>query len=209
MMDYLVGALEGSDPRITPVKGGLGGLANCIEIGDNSAVLLIDKTFPGDSWRNLMNAARTQYDHTSIVFYKDGETFFRNAAKKNHFKTNNRSLKHYTTEDMQKMIALRPEERDTNWDRSWVEYFQPESARLNEGVIAYQFANVEFDYSHITDDRFKPANTVSQRLFLVDDKVEHFSKLKFNPGFRGDGEGYLVDRRIESEEPLEIQTNLF
>lgn len=193
MMDYLVSSLEGSGPNIAPLRNqNINGLeANCIQVGNEGVVLLVDQKFPGDSFRRLWMGAQSQVgDNVAIVFYKDGQTFFRNAAERNYFKkSKGLSLKHYSDDEMHRMILFQPEEATVNNRRSWLQYFQPESERLSEGLVSYKFNTVTYDYDHIdkSEGRFKPSNRESTKVFIWKEKVEHSPQVQFRSPF-------LVDR---------------
>ncbi|MBM3228779.1 hypothetical protein FJZ20_02770 [Candidatus Pacearchaeota archaeon] len=171
MLDYMVSKLEGSSERITPSKRKLVGdiESNLIFVGENGIVLMVDKTYPRDSFKYLYRIARQGKERVASVVFKDGETFFRSAAEKNYFKKDQMlSLKNYDNEEIQRMMLLRPEEiflAQNNF--GLVQYFQPESPRNEEGLETFRFKPVKFDYSHIDSDyRFKPENTSSKRLHL-------------------------------------------
>ena len=118
-MDYLVGSLEGTGQKITPVKNkSLHGIkVNYIKVEDGGLVLLVDKKM-GKIRFPLIHRAAMQSSHGNVasVVFKDGKTFFRSAAApgdtqgKTYKSTKDLSLKRYTLEDMHNMIELRPEE---------------------------------------------------------------------------------------------------
>ena len=175
MLDYLVGKLEGSamvEPRAKAILGEEE--SRYLLVGEKGIVVLVDRVYPGNSFEQLIGAARQARPDVAVAFFKDGETFFRSAAEKNYFKMGkDLSLKKYTDEDMQRMMLLRPEEIFVvNMGRS-LQYYQPESERLVEEVVSFGFKPVEFDYSHIDSrERFKPRDTESKRLFIWKNRIE-------------------------------------
>jgi hypothetical protein len=201
MMDFMVASLEGSGQKITPIQAhnfrGHSGLVNCIGVENKGIIILIDQAFPGNSWLNILCASQRQFgENVGFVFYKDGKTFFRSAAEKNYFKkSKGLSLKNYSTEEMQKMILLRPEEGEINGSREWIQYFQPESTRLDEGLVSFKFGPVVFDYDHIDKGEFKPSDRESTKLFICKEKVEHIQELEFNGR-------YVLNR----QKPLTLET---
>ncbi len=179
MLDYVVSKLESSGEKIIPSKRNILGKieSNLIFVGDNGVVLLLDKIYPKDSFRYLHNIASQSKERVASVVFKDGETFFRSAAEKNYFKKDHKlSLKNYNAEDMQRMILLRPEEIIlTQKNFGQIQYFQPESSRMREGLETFRFKPVKFDYSHINSDYgFKPENTSSKRLHIWN-RRQHFT----------------------------------
>ena len=179
MLDYVVAKLEGSvegEGLIVPnTQAVLPGISSSyVKVGYTGIVLLIDKEYPGENFSMLYNKAQRQTpNNVGVVFLKDGETFFRSAAQRNYFKQSNRlSLKHYTPEQMQEMLLLRPEEIMLVNRARKLQYYQPESTRLEEGIETFDFGAVRFDYSHINPAvKFKPQDSFSERLFLHKSRV--------------------------------------
>ncbi len=167
MQEFLVEALRdggyNAEPKSREVVSGI--TTNLIAV-ENGGVVLIDKYYPGKSMNNLYDIFKRE--NIAYVFLKDGETFFKNAWEKNFFKKSQRlSLKHYDKDDLHKMILFRPEEKLIRNSREQVQYYQPASSRLQEGLRTFQFKNVRLDYSHISsNERFKPDNKNSEKLFI-------------------------------------------
>jgi len=122
-------------------------------------------------------------ENFAVVFYKDGKTFFRSAAEANYFKKKNElSLKNYTTEDMQHMILLRPEEIRVNQDKVFLQYYQPESARLQEGISTFRFEPVVFDYSHL-EKWYVDDDKDSERLFIWTERIDRSGDLQIHDDY--------------------------
>lgn len=188
MTDYVVACLEGSGPKIQPVRNqNVQGLeASCILVGNEGVVLLVDQVFPRDSFRRLWTSACSQFgNNVGIVFYKDGKIFFRSAAPSKFFKKGKGlSLKGYSDEDIQRMITTRPEEALAIERGRRLQYFQPESERLSEGLVSFKFSPVTFDYSHIDSSvQFKPENRESAKLYIWREKSEHTGELELKDGY--------------------------
>jgi len=151
MMDYLVSSLEGSDQKIVPVTNAFGNLkANYIRAGDKKSVFLIDKDYSDKALRDIYKMAQINGNDITFVFYKDGETYFKNAAEKNGFKRRDElSLKNYTAEQIRRMIKFTHEEKFVNEIADLMHYYQPESKNLKEGIIGYKFSPIKFNYSHL------------------------------------------------------------
>ena len=176
MLDYIVARLVGSEEKIIPIRKRIfeGLEANIILVGNDGVVLMVDKIYPKNLFQRLHDFSKQGKERVASVVFKDGKTFFRSAAEKNYFKKDNLlSLKNYSSDDMQRMILLRPEEitlANRNFGR--VQYFQPGSPRMEEGLETFRFNPVEFDYSHIDSKyRFKPQDTSSRRLHIWDQRT--------------------------------------
>jgi hypothetical protein len=131
--------------------------------------------------------ARSRGIDTAAVLFKDGKTFFRSAAEKHGFKSSDNyelSLKNYNSSEIQRIICLRPEEIFLRAvTRNQVQYYQPASERLDQGLVVYKYDNVEFDYSHIDEnDGFKPENRESTKLFIWNDSDFHDGKFELKKG---------------------------
>jgi hypothetical protein len=172
MMDYISARLENEGRQVVSIAGNL---ANCIYLQDKGLVLMVDRVFPKSEFPRAFAQAKEITPNVAAVVYKDGETFFRSAAageeetgiRAKHSKLrDDRSLKNYTSEDMKNVISFRPEEEFLrNRNGGWVQYYQPQSDRLQEGIVSYRFEPVTFDYSHIPDSaRFGPIQKDSERL---------------------------------------------
>jgi len=169
MKDYLVSKLEGFysnlEPKTNEILGGI--KSNYIFVSPNEVVFFIDQEYPKDSLRKIHNIFHNRDVEVAHVIFKDGKTFFRSASERHYFKKERElSLKNYSKEDMYKMILFRPEEIFLKSRRSHLQYYQPNSQKLNEGIDTFAFENVVFDYSHIPKDKFKPQNRVSERLHI-------------------------------------------
>lgn len=174
MKDYILSRLNSSSGKTLPVSKELvsGIKSNYILVGNEGVILLVDQVYPGDSLKTLNDMAKRQGRNAVAVLYKDGETFFRSAAEKIQFKqTYDLSLKNYPKEDLHKIILLRPEEIFLNSRQHLVQYYQPCSENLGEGVESFAFNPVHFDYSHIDSRyRFKPRDIDSKRLYTWKDR---------------------------------------
>jgi len=100
--------------------------------------------------------------NTQIRFFKDYENFFVRMVQTNISKRENKSLKNYRGR-IDKIIALNNLERFTlfgfdkflmrNFNTKHLEnlkifYYQPKTARLNEGIRTFKPEPVIFDYTH-------------------------------------------------------------
>jgi hypothetical protein len=102
--------------------------------------------------RELMSTLRHNHSEgisTAHIFYKDGETFMVRLGRRGKIK-DIRSLKQYTKQQIDAMIHLRDIE-GVVLERSGGEliYYQPETARLEEGIRIFEMRRVALDYTHI------------------------------------------------------------
>jgi hypothetical protein len=185
MRDYVMSHLEGSGETITPKSKEVvpGITSNYLLVGKtgeaaSGAVILVDQKYPKSTLRQLNEVftnPRNNIANIAYVLFKDGETFFRSAAageeetgihSKRSKLRDDRSLKNYTDEDLRRMISFRPEEEFCmSRNSGWIQYYQPQSDRLEEGVVSYKFSPVTFDYSHLSAEaRFGPETKDSERL---------------------------------------------
>jgi hypothetical protein len=196
MQEYIVEKLrlneEHVEPRNKNLVDGRAIESSYIVVGDKGLVLLVDQIYPGDCFDNLhrkiVNArdsqGNLQFERFAVVFYKDGKKFFRSSvagedgeaglASMRFKNTYGLSLKHYNAEDLRRIITCRPEEIVALCRSSWLQYYQPVSERLEEGIASYRFAPVHFDYSHLDGTEYRPSNTDSKRLHIW--KENHLNK---------------------------------
>jgi hypothetical protein len=206
MVDYFAANLRGNgrvEPRRREVLKGSGIESSYILLGKNEGVVfLVDQTYPKNSFREVYHGMKNCIPNVAPVFYKDGQTFFRSAVageektgiESKQFKSSkDLSLKNYGSDDLHRMISLRPEEHFVSRSLGkWVQYYQPESERLEKALVACKFKPVVFDYSHIPpDQRFGDETKESERLSIWREKKEIIGNL-------GLDNGYLVGRPISS-----------
>lgn len=195
--DYLVDRLSDSGISVIPYEQSVAGndvafiTASDQNTGKNGLVILVDRIFTGDSLRHVKGQFRnSQWDNIAFAFYKDGKTFFRAGVKFDSYSRGKSkyglSLKHYNNVEINRMINFRPEEQLAyEQGKGWVQYYQPTSQNLSEGIVNLKFEAVRFDYSHITEyeGRFKPANKDSEKLRIWKERNENSGKLKIESGF--------------------------
>lgn len=180
MLDFLVSKLEDENRKVLPQSITLHGNKIDYILTEEGLILLVNKKFGDDNFNKVLNAIRNEFKNSGIVFYKDGKTFFRNAQEKYDFKRKySLSLKNYNSEQMNRMIILTPEEIIANNQKNLVQYYQPNSERLEEMLVTYKYNPVNFDYSHINShEQFKPDDKSSKRLYIWNDKHETNKPLK-------------------------------
>ncbi len=122
--------------------------------------------------------------YTANIFYKDGDSFFVRLAGKGHFKGDDRSLKNYGPEDLNRMVHLRGLEKlvlDMQDPCNSLVYYQPKTERLQESLREFDMVEVILDYSHVG---------------------------RFDPGYGFAHNGPSKDYRIAKEESLMQDGNL-
>lgn len=177
MLDYLVNALHEGGSRVQACSKKLvtNFKSNYIKVNDDGLVILCDREYTADAFKKFVRAAKDQYENVAVVFLKDGKTYFRTANPRAHIQGDGRSLKNYTPEQLQRIMLLRPEEQHFVSGKSGgtIQYYQPKSDRLEECLVEYKFQTVQFDYSHVGNDRFQPLNRTSVREYEWKSKNEH------------------------------------
>jgi hypothetical protein len=207
MMDYLLGKLENnSDYSHVMPRDRLKNLDVKIDnillqdiSGKYGLILLVNQKISGKDFNGvysqLIRTAQENDSNLGVVFYKDGEDFFKSGAKFCYYYDGGKfklktPLKHYGTDDIHKMILLRPSEMQL-LDKgkismnSSLQYYQPKSAHLDEGIVEFKFAPVKPDYSYFkdtvyrkeSDTRFIPASqTEYANLKMWIDRIEYSGK---------------------------------
>lgn len=170
MSSYLLRQLCAGGESVHPCGLDLAvGGASLYLLGNDGALLTVYGAVGRDSFAEIAQKfASPQFNKSrrALVFLK-GTPFFRSAARDNHFKADDLSLKNYSPSQINHMILLRPEEQQRVSIRPTVQYYQPASELLEEGLLSVTYTPVEFDYSHIDSSlRFKPHNRTSSKLFI-------------------------------------------
>jgi len=190
MKDYLVNQLEGFSDKVEPrsreVLKGSGITSNYILVGDKGMVILVDQIYPNNTLNRLSCVADKQgLANKAFIFLKDGKTFFRDAANGSKAglgaKRNKFSLRNYTEQEKTQMIAFRPEEVLINNSREHLQYFQPDSDRLEQGIESFKFKPVRFDYTHRTDLQ----NADSKRIHLWNRRSHNNGPFDLSKGYLG------------------------
>lgn len=176
MRDYLVDKLREShgvvEPRTKEILQGSGD-TDYLLLGKekDGIILLVNRIYTKDSFNKIYNGVRNQIPNIGVVLYKDGKTFFRSAMAGEEDtgikrKRRKMSLSHYTNEQKNRMISLRHEEKFLRERGRQVQYYQPESAELEQGIVTYSFQPVEFRYDGPTLSGWNPEDKHSERLFM-------------------------------------------
>jgi len=208
------------EPKTEQLVSGIDSSFIEVDCGDSlGALLLADQKYPRERF-NAPEGSGRRYAHGDTklraasaelrnrnyriappIFYKDGTTFFRSAAARPAVqrKRDGRSLKDINGAESVNLILFSPEEcyalERVGWlqGKRFIQYFQPDSDRLDEKVVSFEFVPVAFDYSHL-DSRANPfaVDRDSKRYFRWVEKFERDGALVLRPGpMRINGAPYL------------------
>lgn len=140
-------------------------------------ILLHNNKLTEKDYQNIVNNNALQGIYTSTVHFKDGILNYVPAAAKGHLKNHGKSLKHYSPQEINKMIKLRTPEKKTLEYLSpsrIVNYYQPESSNLEEAIKGTELKNVKFDYSHLRPGDpgygFSISGTTSKEFKIADEE---------------------------------------
>lgn len=99
--------------------------------------------------RSTLGYNRSKGIDTAHIFYKDGKTFMVRLGVRGNIKDPG-SLKRYSKEQIDAMIHLRDLEKAVlGMSGGELAYYQPETARLEEGIRIFEMVRVALDYTHI------------------------------------------------------------
>lgn len=133
---------------------------------DELAVLFVNKPVSENNLRTQLRNARAWPQTFTPVFIKDAKTYFRSAAFSDELKRDTRfqkSIAHYPQEDKKKMVYFKPAERAARQLQGAVNYYQPETDRLEEKLLAYRFNDV---LQKPTSNHAFARETYSRKVFL-------------------------------------------
>ena len=193
MQEYIVSRLEASNPHTEPRTKKIGRKnSSYVLVGEEAEtagiVLLIDQHYSRQDFLDLYRQAKQYKKDVAVVLIKDGTTFFRPAKHRGHKRRKpDRSLKKYSAQELQKLLMLHPIESFLAENRDSMQYYQPESERLEEGLECFQFKPVVFDYTG-REEWYLPEERKSESLFLWTDRKH----LEGDLVLEGD---YLKDRK--------------
>ena len=163
MQEYLVDKLSGSYKTVKNKSNIFTSdiRTNYITLDDNGIVLLVDKEYPRDSYREhnltsfqiIYEKAKREKEHVGVVVYKDPETFFRSAAAHKHKNNGQFGSSRYGAKDLHNILWFRPEERFLFDKNKTLQYYQPKSQRLEECLATYTYAPITAFYSGTTNKR--------------------------------------------------------
>ena len=129
-------------------------------------MILVNRQIPLDELVDLNKKVKADLGPNAnniVIFYKDGETFFRRMVDNSSWRTD-KSLKKYTENEINQIISLTVQERyammgfneilvnnfsPRDLTDKVLHYFQPQTKLFTQTVRKFRPYQVEFDYSHI------------------------------------------------------------
>ena len=173
MKDFLVDRVVSAGFGVEPVsKKFYGSEVNYLRVDDGNdkkILFLVGGKYSEARFKPIYDKAKDQFgENFGMVFYKDGTTFFRSyALTVRATEKRERSLRNYDETEIRRMILLTPEEIIAR-RRGFLQYYQPESERLTEGLRTFKFVPVKYDYRYIPSDdgRKIPTEKDSPRIFI-------------------------------------------
>ncbi len=150
---------------------------------DNLGIILI----PNKSCltkKKLLNERSNLVKYTiyiNSIFYKDGKNFYQRMVDTNSSWRTDKSLKNYSSYEINQIIRLTDLERlvATNYDLYYMSepeylknkiltYYQPQTQRLNDGIIKRKIKSVILDYDHIPqNERFTSEQELSKTYYFL------------------------------------------
>ncbi len=95
--------------------------------------------------------SRQQGLYVAPVLYKDGKTAFVRMVERNPSWRREKSLKNYTSQQINRMLHLRGIEKAVMGHfGDDLLYYQPETADLQESLRRFELGSVDLDYSHLS-----------------------------------------------------------
>lgn len=163
MQEYIESKLSNSGEAVeSHSDSALGIQANYLKVGSSGLVLLVDRAFNkkdfntlylhagiySERWDNATGKPMTRF---AVVFFKDGKTYFRSAAKEVTFKQKlELSLKKYSPQEIHRIISCQfAEKAMIGRRRGRIQYYQPDSERLGQALVSFEYRPVWLDYSHM------------------------------------------------------------
>ncbi|MBT3297395.1 hypothetical protein HN385_00565 [archaeon] len=92
--------------------------------------------------------------YTAAIFYKDGKSAFARLVDRNPAWRGEKSLKRYTSQQINQMLHLRGMEKKVlgSHGNERFTFYQPQTVRLIESIRQFNLGDVWLDYSHIDED---------------------------------------------------------
>lgn len=130
---------------------------------NQNGIILLDKQLSLNELVALHNKNKAEYGKNLVIFYKDGQTFFKRMVENSSWRSD-KSLKKYTENEINHIIALTVQERYALFDFSkyivdnftlkdlenkQLNYYQTQTPNLSKSIRKFNALPVEFDYSHI------------------------------------------------------------
>jgi len=159
-----------------------------VKANTSRGLILLNKQLPLTELLSLHDHNKRDFGSSTIIFYKDGETFFRRMVENNSSWRSDKSLKKYSENEINQIIFLTIQERHANFGFSTylvnnftskdlvdtkLIYYQPKTLKLEESIRKFNPGVVKFDYSHIKADDVRynfVIDSISKTYFFLNEE---------------------------------------
>lgn len=101
-------------------------------------------------FREAVQGSQGQDTYVCPILYKDGKTAFVRMVDRNRSWRDDKSLKNYSARRINEMLHLRGKEKVAiGLFGPELQYYQPETEKLEESVRTFHLQPVDLDYSHL------------------------------------------------------------
>jgi hypothetical protein len=198
MLEFIVGNLESSEPVKPSKKEIVPGIeSSYIVVGKGGLILLVDRVYPKSAFEKLYGIARDfsrqnsedSSANVSVVFYKDGEHFFRSAIESCDERQNSyyrKSFAHYNDDQKKKILLMSPPELLIQERKSHLQYYQPSSEMLEECIVSCRLTPAKFVREICPDHPaygFAKPVEYSKRLSLIVGRLHTEGKFMLKTGY--------------------------
>jgi hypothetical protein len=191
MKEYVVGLLEDARyPIVSASQYEIVFGSKIPERKDDRAHLYLvsNKVKTAKDFSHDFHMALRNRDFAATLYYKDGENFHVLLGGRAKVQ---RSLDRYSEADKNMMVELNAWEKfglSAVSPRKLLVYYQPETARLNEGLRAYQMDDVVLDHSYLEEDNWKrnfARGGISVEWKIARELAQQGTHIKFAPLEKG------------------------
>jgi PhoPQ-activated pathogenicity-related protein len=149
MLEYIADKLSKSYKKIEDRKKSIVDKkkSNYLVLDDDKVVFIIDRIYHPtnlDMWYT-----KTQYSDkisdVAFIIYKDGDQFFKSNAQNYYSTIHGKEFKRYSNQEINKMISFSPEEKILYDIFGVLNYYQPQTKRLNKSLRKFHFNKVIHD----------------------------------------------------------------
>ncbi len=191
MKDYVMDHLDSDSKPKLYMRGDIDAI-----IVSEGMIFLVDQKYGQSDFVKFYQGAKSITNNSAFLFYKDGETFFRSVLSGEEKTGLNPkwaalsprgTLRKYRDQKTN-LISSTPEEKYL-FDRTKtrlirpgvIQYYQPNSPRLEQGIEDFHFKNVIYDYTLLNDDTLPPTE-VSEKVLLWDERRHNNGRFRLLDG---------------------------
>ena len=149
MREYIINCLSKSYEQSKEIKNGILAIAN---VDERARKILVfpEIGYTKSQFSDILIENMQKQILVVPIFYRNGVASWVRMGAKAANKADDRSLKKYTHEQINKMIHLKPIEKEALHDSTpYLCYYQPQTENIPESLKVYQNESVWLDYSHI------------------------------------------------------------